>query len=272
MSVERGWQRVVAEIGAVRTRQGRSRIGCCWIEGTRVFERALRAGARIERAVTSRAFLADAAPRTRALRDALEAHGCALEVVPDEVLLSLTEGRSLGGLVGLARCPEPPDLAGVLAGSDGGAPVLLGCVDLQDPGNVGALVRTAHASGALALLAVGSCDALHPKAVRTSMGSVFRLPVIERRDLQGLLSELADLGVGTLGAVSTDGIPLPRLERGGGPVAVFLGSEAFGLGARQRSLFDRLVTIPMGGGVDSFSVNAAAAILLHELGRGRCSG
>lgn len=269
MTVEHGWQRVVAEIGAVRTRQGRCRIGCCWIEGTRVFERALRAGARVERAVTSRAFLADATPRTRALREALEAHGCALEVVPDEALLSLTEGRSLGGLVGLARCPEPSDLAGVLGASDGGAPVLLGCVDVQDPGNVGALVRTAHASGARALLAVGSCDAFHPKAVRTSMGSVFRLPVIERSDLGGLLSELAALGVRSLGAVSTGGIPLPRLERGEGRMAVFLGGEAFGLGARQRALLDQLVTIPMGDGVDSYSVNAAAAILLHELCGGR---
>jgi len=255
----------VAEIEAVAARGGRARFGTCSVEGLRLAERALRSGARLERAVVSREFREDVSERTRALRSQLEADGCELQVVSDAVMAGLPAGRSLGGIIGLAQLPAEPALADVIAQPLVSPLRMLVCVAFNDPGNVGALVRTAHASGASAVMAVGSTDALHPRAIRTSMGSVFRMPILTRPDLSAVAVELREAGVRTVGAVTHGGVPLPGLGNLEAPLAVVLGSEAFGLSPQQGDLFDQRVTIPMAGGVDSYSVNAAAAVLLYEL-------
>lgn len=266
MTVKHTWRRLVAEIEAAGTRQGRERLGACSLEGTRLFERALRAGVRIERAITTLTLLDEPTPREADLLAALEAQGCTPVVVPEDVLQGLTQGRSSGAFVGLARLPAARSLEQVLAEPPRRPALLLGCVGGLDPGNVGALVRTAHASGAAAFLAVETCDPFHPQAVRTSMGSVWKVPVIERRGLGGLVRELSEVGVRTFGAVSTQGTPLPRLAPSNAPTALFLGSEAFGLAPEEQAELDELVTIPMPKGVDSYSINAAAAVLLYALG------
>lgn len=261
-------RRVVAEIRATATRAGRAKLGACSLEGTRLFERALRAGARIRAAVSTAEYLDSEAPRVRAVIGELVSRGCPLTVIPDDDMEALTGGRSIGAIVGLADLPAPTPLADLLAAAGGAPPFFLGCLGVDDPGNIGALTRTAHASGARALLTVGACDAFHPKAVRTSMGSIFRLPVIAREELGELLEELSNHGVRCAGSVSENGSPLAAFPFGCEPWAVFLGSEAFGLSADQRAAFDALLNIPMSPGVDSLSVNAAAAVLLWELRRG----
>jgi len=258
--------RVVAEIEAVAATGGRARLGLCSVEGTRLCERALRAGARLERAVVAREFLEDESDRATSLRLLLETHGCELHVVSDAVMAGLTAGRSLGGIIGLARLPVERSIADVLVHPLATPLRMLACVAFNDPGNVGALVRTAHAAGASAVLTVGSTDAFHPRAIRTSMGSIFRVPVLARPDLPSLVPELRAAGVRTVGAVTRGGVPLPRLGSREVPTVIVLGSEAFGLSQEESELLDERVTIPMAEGVDSFSVNAAAAVLLYELG------
>jgi TrmH family RNA methyltransferase len=261
------WRSVLADIERALTPGGRELLGRYVIEGTRLHERALRAGVGVEKALVSRRFRDDGSERARGLLEALERAGCALHVVPDEALTRLTGGRSIGGVLGLVHIPAPLDLGEVLATSGGDRGILLVAADVEDPGNVGALVRTALASGALALIAVGISDPFHPRAVRTSMGSLFKLPIVRCRGLEPLLDRLGALGVTRLGALSRGGTPLPSIESRG-PTAVVLGGEAHGLDSRVRSRMDRLVSVPMPAGVDSLSVNAAAAILLYELRRG----
>jgi len=259
--------RLVAEIGAVAAAGGRARLSMCSVEGTRLCERALRAGARLPRAVVSRAFTEDLSARTAALRTELEAHGCELCLVSDDRFARLTGGRSLGGILALAHLPGQPTLTEVLARPLATPLRLLVCVAFNDPGNVGALVRTAHAAGASAVLAVGATDAFHPRAIRTSMGSLFRVPILAWPDVPALVAELRAAGVRTVGAVTSGGVPLPELGERGRPTAIVLGSEATGLSSTEAALLDERVTIPMASGVDSLSVNAAAAVLLYELGR-----
>ena len=261
MSAKRPWSRTVAELRASATRAGRTRLGCCYVEGTRVFERALRAGTRIRCALTTGEFRARGDERTRSLFGALERQGSELLEAPVETLAELTEGRSIGAIVGLAELPDPPTLSDLLAETP--SALLLGSVGQDDPGNAGALVRTAHALGAAAFLAVGTVDPFHPKAVRTSTGSVFRLPVLHRPDLATALAELQVARVRTIGSVTAGGTPLPELDLDDGPLLMLLGSEAFGFSTTDRSALDGLVTIPMPKGVDSLSINAAAAVLLY---------
>jgi len=129
---------------------------------------------------------------------------------------------------------------------------------VQDPGNVGAIARTAAAAGAPALVVLpGTADPYGPKAVRASAGNVFRLKVAraEWKDLQGL---------GGYGAASTGGAPLAEtpIESAG---MIVLGSETHGLSRKDLEL----VTVPLTEGVESLNVAAAAALILFEIRRRR---
>ena len=251
----------LAELHQVESAGGRQSLGLFSIEGLRLVERALRAGAELEAVIWAESIANATDERVRALRAELARRpDTEQHVVADEAVARLTGGRTYGAVLALVRRPDPPSLAQCLAPRG----VLLCAVDAEDPGNVGALVRTALASGAGAFIALGSTDPLHPKAVRTSMGSVFKLPLLVRRD-EELLEELRTLGVRSIGAVSRGGTPLPALPAHAGPSALFVGSEAFGLSDELVQQLDAEVTIPMATDVDSLSVNAAAAICLYEL-------
>ncbi len=251
---------VLVDIRRAATPKGRAGVGCFSIEGTRLHERALSAGAPIVVAVIGESLRRDRSARIQRLLEGLETSGCALHVAPDAVIAELTEGRQIGAILGLVRLAEPIALADMQDGP------LLVAVEVEDPGNVGALIRTAHAAGASAFLSVGISDAYHPRASRTSMGSLFRIPLLHYPTLAPLLEALRAQEVQTVAAVSAGGTPLPE-ARFGARVAVLLGSEAIGLPAEVRAAVDRRVTIPMGQDVDSFSVNAAAAVMLYEINR-----
>jgi len=263
------WRGVLADIERAATPRGRAGVGRFAIEGTRLHERALRAGARVETCLATSEFLRDGTKRVRDLVEDLETSGCRLHLVPDAVLHELTAGRSIGAIVGLVRTPEPPSLVRVVGPSDDVPSTLLVGVDVEDPGNVGAMVRTALASGAAGFVGVGITDPYHPKAVRVSMGSVFKLPILRFTSVGPLLDDLGRLGAISVGAVSTGGTPLPDLAPGPSPVAVFFGSEASGLADDVRKAMGGLVTVPMREGVDSYSINAAAAIVLYAIGSRR---
>lgn len=255
----RDWRTVVADVERAATAAGRDAGGLFSLEGLRLHERALRAGVPIREVLTGGA---GTTPRLRELLAALERAGARVHRAPREVMDRLTEGRALGDVIGLAPIPPSGRLGELLAG---GTSVLLVGVEVQDPGNVGALVRTARAAGAAAYVAAGQGDPYHPRAVRTSMGSLFKLPVLRLRSGGETLALLRSHGVHTVAAVSRGGAPPAACRLPGGPVALLVGSEAFGLPAGLRDAVDSRVTIPMAGGIDSYSVNAAAAVLLYEL-------
>ena len=101
------------------------------------------------------------------------------------------------------------------------------------------------------------------------MGSLFKLPVLLYQEVNLLIADLRELGIESTGAVVSGGAPLPQLKFSDRGVAVFVGSEAWGLPAELQKEVDCLVSIPMKEGVDSLSVNAAAAIMLYEIDRNR---
>jgi TrmH family RNA methyltransferase len=267
MSASRNWRGVAEEIRRASTRRGRGTIVRCVIEGHRLHERALRSGTRIAAVLVAQSCSRRDEARTRDLLRELEATVPSFHVVPDGLVTELTEGRGGPGLVGLVELPKPTTLSRLVSSPNpAGQVFLVGC-DIEDPGNVGAVVRTALASGAAALIGVGLTDPWHPKSVRTSMGSVFKLPLVAFESLQTLLPELESLRARTLAAVSTTGIPLDRIVFDRRPTAILLGSESFGLPDDCLDRVPELVSIPMVPGVDSYSVNAAAAMLLYEHSR-----
>jgi TrmH family RNA methyltransferase len=251
------------------TAKGRAQSGRFSIEGIRLHERALRAGWQVERIVFGRSFSQDPSPRIQSLLLDLEEAGSHLVLVPDEVMIDLTGGRDLGAIIGLLPRPETAALAEIIDIGPAESPLLLVAAGVTDPGNTGALMRTALASGAAAFIACGDCDPYHPKAVRTSMGSLFKLPFVTADSAPEMLDQLAAYGIQRVGLAVHGAVPLPQAENGAKGTAVVVGSEARGLGPDLLAALDCLVSIPMREGVDSFSVNAAAAIALYEFGRFR---
>lgn len=264
---EHAWRGVLADIGRTRTAQGRARLGKYTIEGTRLHERALRAGVTVETAMTTQSYATRSDERVGKLLSDLNSSGCAVHVVPDEVLLDLTEGRDNGAIVGLVSLPVQQSIDQALEALTSQPGLILVAAEVEDPGNVGAMIRTALAAGASAFAAIGISDPYHPKAVRTSMGAVFRLPILRCEGTKPLVEGLRGRGVATVGAVSRGGIEPERVDPQRASLAVLVGSEAFGLPVETCEALDYLVSIPMSSRVDSFSANAAAAILLYALRR-----
>jgi TrmH family RNA methyltransferase len=259
------WHSTFEMIRRCNTARGRIQSGHTSLEGTRLVERASRAGIPIPHVLISERFRSAPTERASALLADLVAAGSQIAAAPNAVLEELTEGRGLGEILAVIPLPPQADVAS-LAGRQA-TPLFLAGVAVVDAGNVGALVRTAHGLGAAAFLAVGRTDPAHPRAVRTSMGSLFKLPVARFSDLAAAAKALRPLGIPLVGAVSAGGIPLAEAWLGQGSVAVVVGGEYHGLSATETALLDAKVTIPMSEGIDSLSVNAAAAVLLYEAGR-----
>jgi TrmH family RNA methyltransferase len=135
---------------------------------------------------------------------------------------------------------------------------------VQDPGNLGAVLRSAAGLGAAAvLLSEGSADPFHPAAVRGSAGACFRIPV-ERRIAVAEAAQRLRLAGGGLWAAGASGTPI-EAWRPARPTLLLLGAEGAGLSAAARDAADGLVTIPLERGLDSLNLAVAAGILLERL-------
>jgi TrmH family RNA methyltransferase len=150
-----------------------------------------------------------------------------------------------------------------------GPALILGAVDVQDPGNVGAIVRSAEAAGATGVLLCGiSADPWSWKALRAAMGSTFRMPVLRVGDPSTALSDLRRSGVRLAAAVPRGGLGMADVDLRP-PTALIVGSEGPGLTDEVLSTVDAEITIPMRAPVESLNVGVAAALLLYEARRQR---
>ncbi len=247
-----------------RDRALRDSEGVLVAEGIHLAKEALAAGAAIEAAIVSPRLLGNVEGRDLARR--LRESGIPIHEISDATLDALSDARSPQPVVTLVAW-RAATLDTVIDGRRGAPLVVLAC-GVQEPGNLGALVRTADAAGATGFLAAPGCAALtHPRAVRASMGSIFRLPVGEA-ELKVALDEVKSRGFGVIGADARGAEDYATVDWGG-PVALLLGGEGTGLPVEATALLDARVRIPMAPGVESLSVNAAAAVLLFAAARAR---
>ncbi|MCU1375359.1 MAG: rRNA methylase [Actinomycetia bacterium] len=143
------------------------------------------------------------------------------------------------------------------------------CVDLQDPGNAGTILRSAEAAGAGAVVLAGaSVDPFNPKAVRASAGSLFHVPVVRGGDAVEVLGQLGHAGLRRLGTAARHGESLDDADLTG-PVALVLGNEAHGLPDEVDACLDGHLSIPMVGRSESLNVGMATAVLCFEVARQR---
>ncbi len=230
-------------------------------EGPKILTAALDAGATLEAlyfAPEARTTPAAAALLQRAAAAGVRAFGLGSGVM--ERIADTTTPQSICGVV--ATCDRP--LEQVLGGS-----LVLVCVDVRDPGNLGAILRSAAAAGADGVICCeGSADCYNPKVVRASAGALFQVPIVVGGEPAAVLARVGAAGLRRLATLKDGGDDYARVALDG-RVALVLGNEAAGLAEEIVRLCDGAVSIPMAAGSESLNVAMAATVLTFEIARRR---
>jgi RNA methyltransferase, TrmH family len=235
--------------------------GLMLLDGQHLVDEALDAGLSIRHAAFTGAALAR--PDTTALAERLGSRGVPVVAVTAPVMAALSPVRSASPAVALAD--RPAERAGVAHGSD----LLLVAADVQDPGNLGAIVRVAEAGGATGVLTCGtSADPFGWKALRGSMGSALRIPLQRLPDVAAAAAAARNRGCRLIAAVPRGGTLLFDLDLRPAS-AVLIGGEGAGLPASVIESCDLRATIPMAAPVESLNAAVAAALIVYEARRQR---
>jgi TrmH family RNA methyltransferase len=233
------------------------------LDGVHLVQEAVNAGADFEVVAVAAARAGDG--EIHALIDVLRDTGVETLTVTEPVLAAVSPVRTPSGLVAIVRRQawSPAQLC------DPTDAFLVVAVDVQDPGNVGGLIRVAEAGGASGVMVCGaSASPFGWKAVRGSMGSVLRLPVVAGLSTDGMLHALQASGVTTIASAARNGDD-PDVIDWSGKVALLLGAEGAGLEDSVLDASDRQVTIPMSAPVESLNVATAGGILIYAARRQR---
>ncbi len=243
----------VKQLRAAFAGQARLSGGLVAIEGDHLLEEALRSGMVLKTVfVSERRAVPEMVPR-----------GVETLRVSEDVFSSVVETRSPQGVAAL-MVPPVFEMEDLLVGT----PLILIAWGLQDPGNLGTLVRSAEAFGATGVVTTpGTVSAWNQKALRASVGSLFRVPVVSATASE--VTGLKARGVRLLAAVGAgDAVAAPDMDFPGAS-AVMIGNEGGGLGAEWIAMAAELVTIPCPGPVESLNAAVAGSLLLYEASRQR---
>ena len=234
--------------------------GLAGIEGPHLVEEALRAGLRV-----ATIFVEQGAERVLA----------SLHVPPETEILLLPKKLLVSALATktpqtVAALVEPPDWtwAHIVGGRRSGVEIVVVLAGLQDPGNLGTILRSAEAFGASGVVSLlGTVSAWNLKAVRASAGSVFRMPLVAVSERE-FFEELHEAGVKILATEARAAKSVERVDLTG-PVAFVIGNEGSGVPDSLAAKADARIAIPCPGPVESLNAAVAASVLLYEAARQR---
>jgi RNA methyltransferase, TrmH family len=229
--------------------------GECAIEGVKLVEEALRGGQRL----SSVFFSASAGPLAEKLLPQIKARVETL-IVPDSLFNSIVPSDAPQGVAALVK-PRPVSPSQLFERA--GAGPLVVAAGLQDPGNLGTILRSAEAFGAAGVfLTEGTVSLYNAKVLRGSAGSIFRFPVVRISSAE-LITLLRERGVRLVATSSHKGTPLPQMNWTL-PLAIFIGNEGAGLPRDIMRQMDETVVIPQAAPVESLNAGVAASIVLYE--------
>ena len=189
--------------------------------------------------------------------------GINYEVVADTLFGNICDTKTPQGILCLLR--QPSYKREDLLGDGTRAPFLLLMEDIQDPGNAGTIIRTAEGAGVTGIiLSKGCVDLFSPKTIRSTMGSVFRVPFIYEDDLDDTVKWLSENNIHTYGAHLKGTCSYTDPSYTGG-TAFFIGNEGNGLSDFLSSKCDTLIRIPMEGRLESLNAAIASAVLMYTV-------
>lgn len=239
--------------------KAREEQGLFVVEGLKMFEEARREGLLLKSYV-SESFYKEHSGKSNDYFAGLD-----YEILTDSVFKDISETKTPQGILGTVKKMEyeleqlfdAPDI------------FLLLLEDIRDPGNLGTMIRTAEGAGITGILLNNSCvDIFNPKVIRSTMGSIYRVPFYLAEDFYGVLRRLKEHSI-TLFAAHLSGKPYDLEGSFPKSCGLLIGNEANGLSAEASGLADNLIKIPMAGKVESLNAAVAAAILMYEAARQR---
>ena len=253
---------LVKELRQAFARGEHTANSACAIEGPRLVEEAIRSGLRFRAVFFRQSSLAVADRLLPQIAAQVET-----VLLPNEIFDSAVATETPQGVAALAKV-RSFTLDEMLRSYQ---PLVVALSGLQDPGNVGTILRSAEAFGASgALLGEGTVSQFNSKAVRASAGSVFRLPVVAVK-LDEAIPRLREAGLRLVATSSHGGTPADQVNFAS-PLALFIGNEGSGLPRELMSKMDETVVVPHPGQVESLNAAVAASILLYEAARQRRAG
>lgn len=248
--------------------EGTTREGWLAVEGPRLVDEALKGSGRAHdgsvAAIHSVLVSRSGGQKFRSILQRLPGDA-EIAQIPDRLFQQAAQTQAPQGIAALVELP-PPSWEMTLARGD--LLLLIAC-GLQDPGNLGTIMRSAEALGATALVTLpATVSPFNPKAVRSCAGAVFRLPVFPAQDPCTLFERLRDAGVRLVATDRASALTLPQADLRG-PLAILVGSEASGLAPGITAQASMRLSIPIRPETDSVNVAMAAAIFLYEAARQR---
>ena len=244
----------VKELRAALARAGRTPAGLIAIEGEHLVAEAARSHLRF-----AAIFLRDGYHPSFALPDDAEHL-----LLPADVFSSVVATEQPQGIAALVH---PPNFSAEMLFREA-APLILVLAGLQDPGNVGTLLRSAEAFAANGVLLLpGTASPWNPKALRASAGSAFRVPSLAANETEGL-ALLAQHNIPAIAAIAREGTAVGEAPLAG-PCALLIGNEGAGLSDSLLAAAAYRITISMPGNVESLNAAIAGSLLLYESARQR---
>lgn len=250
----------IKEIKSLHDKKGRRNLGAFLLEGTRLIEDALGSGASIRCFVVADTF-AEKSPK---LLEKAAGKASRVYALPDELFARVSETQTPQGIMAVVDIPHY-GMEAVLLGHSR----IMVLENLQDPGNLGTIIRSADACGFDGIiLSRDSVDPYNPKVVRSTMGSLFRVPVVIPDNLYEALRSLQSKGIRVMAAHPRDAVPCWEADLREN-LALAIGNEGNGLTETLLSMADCRIMIPMEGRAESLNASSAASILLYESMRQR---
>lgn len=256
---------VLKELKALKQKKVREEKQLFFIEGIRFVEEALKESADIDKI-----FLSDKLTQIKGGNEILERMqkgNYSMYSLPDRLFKEISDTENPQGILATVRFNK-------LNTSD-----IPACGDfyvvldsLQDPGNMGTIIRTADAAGASGIIVSKGCvDIYNPKVLRSTMGSIFHVPVYNSEDMGEGIRQLKSMGVKVYAAHLEGALDYFEADMTG-RCAVIIGNEAGGISSEIAGMADALVKIPMPGRAESLNASVAASLMMYEVVRLRSTG
>lgn len=230
---------------SLKERKGRRETGCFLAEGRKMVEEALHSAFPVE------ALLVD---EKRAAEFDLP-QNVPIYALPENVLAAVCDTKTPQGIAAVVRISLGAQLGRRLVALDA----------VQDPGNVGTIIRTADAAGLDGVLLSDQCaDVFSPKTLRATMGSIFRMPIQVTDDLPAALLRLREEGCSVISS-QLDGEPFYQRSPVGERFCLIIGNEGNGISDAVKATATHRVKLPMRGGAESLNAAIAAGIMMYDL-------
>lgn len=239
--------------------KARDEQGVFVVEGLKMFEEARNAGLLVK------TYVSESFYQKKVQEDACYFNDLDYEVVTDGIFKEVADTLTPQGIMGIVKRLEY-SLADILSKP---SPMLLLLEDIRDPGNLGTILRTAEGAGVSGVILNRSCvDMYNPKVIRSTMGSIYRVPFYQAENFIATLGEIKKQGI-VIFAAHLKGRVYDTEGSFTGSCAFLIGNEANGLSEEASQMADIRIKIPMEGKVESLNAAVAAAILMYEAARQR---